>query len=65
MTNENLREKLEDAKKRIQREWLDAAEAALWDNASTLAVLPITDLIRPDGRLALMRAKGYVVEEPQ
>lgn len=65
MANENLREKLDDAKKRIQREWLDAAEAALWDNASTLAVLPITDLIRPDGRLALMRAKGYVVEEPQ
>ena len=65
MANENLREKLDDAKKRIQREWLDAAEAALWDNASTLAVLPITDLIHPDGRLALMRAKGYVVEEPQ
>lgn len=63
--NANLREKLADAKKRIQDEWLDAAEAALWNNASTFAVLPITDLIRPDGRLALMRAKGYVVEEPQ
>ncbi len=63
--NANLREKLADAKRRIQNEWLDAAEAALWNNASTFAMLPIADLVRPDGRLALMRAKGYVVEEPQ
>jgi hypothetical protein len=63
--NANLREKLADAKNRIQSEWLDAAEAALWNNASTFAVLPIADLTRPDGRLALMRAKGYVIEEPQ
>ena len=63
--NANLREKLADAKNRIQNEWLDAAEAALWNNASTFAVLPIADLTRPDGRLALMRAKGYVIEEPQ
>ena len=63
--NANLREKLADAKRRIQNEWLDAAEAALWNNASTFAMLPIADLIRPDGRVALMREKGYVVEEPQ
>ena len=63
--NANLREKLADAKTRIQTEWLDAAETALWNNASTFAVLPISELIRPDGRLALMRAKGYVIEEPQ
>ena len=63
--NANLREKLADAKKRIQNEWLDAAEAALWNNASTFAVLPITDLTQSDGRLAMMRAKGYVIEEPQ
>lgn len=63
--NANLREKLADAKRRIQNEWLDAAEAALWTHASTFAVLPIPDLIRADGRLALMRAKGYVIEEPQ
>jgi hypothetical protein len=63
--NANLREKLADAKKRIQSEWLDAAEAALWDNPSTFAMLPINELVNPDGRLALLRAKGYVVEEPQ
>jgi hypothetical protein len=63
--NANLREKLADARQRIQNEWLQAAEAALWNNDSTFAMLPITDLIRPDGRLALMRAQGYVIEEPQ
>lgn len=63
--NARLREKLDDAKRRVEGEWLNAAEAALWKNPSTFAVLPISDLIRPDGRLALMRAKGYVIEEPQ
>lgn len=63
--NANLREKLADAKRRIQGEWLDAAETALWNNASTLALLPIADIAGADGRLAAMRAKGYVIEEPQ
>jgi uncharacterized protein YbaP (TraB family) len=63
--NTNLREKLADAKRRIQNQWLDAAEAALWNNAGTFALLPIGELTNPDGRLAMLRAKGYVIEEPQ
>lgn len=63
--NANLRGKLDDAKRRIRSEWLDAAEAALWNNASTFAVLPISELTSSDGRLAMMRKKGYEVEEPQ
>lgn len=63
--NANLREKLADARKRLQTEWIEAAEAALWDNPSTFAVLPISELVNADGRLATMRKKGYVVEEPQ
>ena len=63
--NANLREKLDDAKNRIRKEWLDTAEAALWNNASTFAVLPISELTRPEGRLAMMQKRGYVVEDPQ
>ncbi len=63
--NANLREKLDAAKQRIRSEWLDAAETALWNNASTFAVLPVTELVSSDGRLAMMRKKGYLVEEPQ
>lgn len=63
--NANLRDKLEDAKRRIRSEWLQAAEGALWDNPSTFALLPIAELTAADGRIALMRDKGYVVEQPQ
>ena len=63
--NANLRERLDAARQRIRGEWLDAAEAALWSNASTFAVLPVAELVSPDGRLAMMRGKGYVIEEPQ
>ena len=63
--NPNLRRKMQDAMKRIQTEWIEAAEAALWNNPSTFAMLPISELVNPDGRLATMRKKGYVVEEPQ
>lgn len=63
--NSNLRQKMHDAGKRIQTEWVEAAEAALWNNASTFSVMPISELVNPDGRLAMMRKKGYVIEEPQ
>ncbi len=45
--------------------WLEAAEKSLAANASTFALLPYTDLMSADGRLAQLRAKGYVVEEPE
>ncbi|MFT3791040.1 MAG: TraB/GumN family protein [Rudaea sp.] len=63
--NANLREKIDGAKNRIRSEWLAAAEAALWNNASTFAVMPISEMIDSDGRLAKLRAKGYVIDEPQ
>lgn len=47
-----------------RREWLEAAQAALAKNASTFAVLPIHEAIRPDGYLAALRDLGYEVEEP-
>ncbi|MBS0589775.1 MAG: TraB/GumN family protein [Proteobacteria bacterium] len=63
--NANLSAKLDEAKRRIQTAWLAAAEAALWKNPSTFAVLPIDELFHTDGRLAALRAKGYVIENPE
>jgi hypothetical protein len=44
--------------------WLEAVEAALAANASTVAVLSIDQILRPDGFVAQLRARGYVVEDP-
>jgi uncharacterized protein YbaP (TraB family) len=44
--------------------WLAAAESALDKNESSVAVLPITELVKPDGWLARLRSKGYEVQDP-
>ncbi|HET9695043.1 MAG TPA: TraB/GumN family protein [Steroidobacteraceae bacterium] len=44
--------------------WLHAAEEALQRNASTLAVISVDELLKPDGHFARLRQKGYLVEEP-
>jgi len=49
---------------RLMAAWLAEAERALASNASTVAVLPMRDILRPDGYLAGLQARGYVVEEP-
>lgn len=56
---------LTDLPARIRAAWLDAADKALANNASTFAVVPIRSLLDPDGILAELRARGYVVEEPE
>ncbi len=48
----------------IQAAWMNAAEAALTKNTSTVATLSIPQLIASDGYLAKLKAKGYIVEEP-
>ncbi len=45
--------------------WLTSAETALAKNAVTVAVLPIAQLVTPEGYLAKLRQKGYVVTEPE
>jgi hypothetical protein len=64
-SNARLRERLDAAMKQIDAAWLAAAEAALRDNASSFAVLPMDELLRPDRRLAMLRERGYAVEEPE
>lgn len=44
--------------------WLAAAEKALQRNQTTVASLPIFMLLRPDGLLAELRARGFEVIEP-
>lgn len=44
--------------------WLSAAETALEANTTTLAVMPMADLGGPTGVLAVLRARGYTVIEP-
>jgi len=44
--------------------WLAAAEHALEKNESSVAVLPIRELLKPDGWLARLRSKGYDVQDP-
>lgn len=55
---------LDDTEQRVKQAWLDAAETALTNNQTTFAVLPITQLLKPDGYLARLQARGYLVEAP-
>jgi hypothetical protein len=59
-----LRDQLQQAKARIDEVWLAAAKNALAANASSFAVLPITEMLQPDGWLDKLRAAGYEVKEP-
>jgi hypothetical protein len=64
-SNPNLHEHLKEAMVQIDYVWLSAAEEALAENASTLAVLPMIELLKPEGRLAMLAARGYTVEAPE
>ena len=55
---QNLPTRLADA-------WVDAAEASLRKNASTFAVLPINEILKPDGWVAALVARGYTLEVPE
>lgn len=55
---------IDDLQQQIERKWLATAEAALARNRSTFAMLPISQLLKTDGYLSKLRAKGYVVEAP-
>ncbi|HWX65978.1 MAG TPA: TraB/GumN family protein [Rhodanobacter sp.] len=45
--------------------WLAAARAALSRNTQTFALLPMDELLKPDGYLAKLQAEGYQVEAPE
>jgi hypothetical protein len=63
--NPHLREQLAAALVEMDQAWLTAAEQALDANASSFALLPMDELMRPDRRLAMLAARGYTVEPPE
>jgi hypothetical protein len=44
--------------------WIAAAESALSQYVSTFAVLSMDQILQPDGYVARLRAKGYVIQDP-
>ncbi len=44
--------------------WISEAERTLAENTSTFAILPLSELIAPDGYIATLQQKGYVVQKP-
>jgi hypothetical protein len=44
--------------------WLEAAQTALGRNPSTVAVLSVDQILKPDGYVARLRSRGYLVEDP-
>ncbi|MGE4071160.1 MAG: TraB/GumN family protein [Lysobacterales bacterium] len=55
---------LDDLFERLKDAWLDAAETAMAKNQITFAILPMSMILRPDGYVEALRARGYEVEEP-
>lgn len=53
-----------DVLERVRDAWVDAAEKSLAGNVSTVAVLSVDEILKPDGYVARLRKKGYVVEDP-
>lgn len=64
-SNPRLAEQMVQAQQQIDIQWLAAAERSLQQNASTFAVLPISELLKTNGRLEQLRSRGYTIEEPQ
>lgn len=55
---------LQDVRTKVAQSWLKAAEDALAKNQRTLALLPMGELLSPNGYLAQLKAQGYAVETP-
>lgn len=54
-----------DIEQRVRAKWLETAEAALRKNRITFATLPVAQLVKPDGYLAVLQARGYEIEAPE
>lgn len=55
---------LDDVPSKLREQWLATARKALADNRQTFAVLPMDELLKPDGWLSRLQAEGYEVEAP-
>lgn len=55
---------LGDAVEQTKQVWMPAAEVAIASNPVSFAVLPMSEVLKADGYLAALQAKGYDVEAP-
>lgn len=55
---------MSDVQAQVRAQWLKTTEEALQKNRVTFATLPIAELLKPDGYLSYLQAKGYQVEAP-
>lgn len=53
-----------DPRAQLEALWVEAAEKSLATNETTFALLPLSELLASEGRLAALRAKGYNVRAP-
>jgi hypothetical protein len=53
-----------DLLERVKAAWVTAAEQALATHASSVAVLSVDEVLKPNGYVARLRQMGYRVEEP-
>jgi len=53
---------VEQATRTSREQWMASAERALDTNRSTFALLPINDMLGPEGLVTLLKTKGYTVE---
>lgn len=53
-----------DIRASVRNEWLKVAQASLAENATTFAVLPLEDIVGPEGYAARLQALGYEVDAP-
>jgi hypothetical protein len=53
-----------DVLERVRNAWVAAAEQSLASNASTVAVLSVDEILKPNGYVGQLRKMGYFVEDP-
>jgi len=53
-----------DVLERAGDAWVAAAEKSLASNESTVAVLSVDEILKPDGYVAQLKNRGYVVTDP-
>lgn len=55
---------MQDLPTQVGNAWLAAVESAMKTNETTFAVLPMSEILKPDGYLAKLAARGYSVDAP-
>lgn len=53
-----------DLPSRVEQAWLEAAEDTLAEHRVAMALLPMREVLAPEGFLAKLQARGYTVEAP-